>query len=53
VVVAAGAGKGFVWNVDAEAWKRQACAVAGRTLTRDEWEQFLPDRGYAPACAGP
>ena len=31
-------------------WERQACAVAGRTLTKDEWAQYLPGRGYHPAC---
>jgi hypothetical protein len=24
--------------------------VAGRRLTPDEWQQFLPDRSYDPAC---
>ena len=28
-----------------------ACAVAGRALTRAEWEEALPERDYAPACA--
>ena len=30
---------------------RRACAVAGRTLTRAEWNDALPERTYAPACA--
>ena len=25
-------------------------SVANRTLTREEWEQFLPGRPYEPAC---
>ena len=29
---------------------RQACEVAGRRLTRAEWEEFLPGRDYDPAC---
>ena len=29
---------------------RQACGIAGRTLTRAEWDEFLPGRGYEPAC---
>jgi class 3 adenylate cyclase len=32
-------------------WAERACRTAGRTLTRDEWRQFLPDRPYRPACA--
>jgi WD40 repeat protein/tRNA A-37 threonylcarbamoyl transferase component Bud32 len=45
-------GRGAVWNVDPTSWARRACAVANRTLTRAEWEQFLPGRRYAPACPG-
>lgn len=43
-------GGGYVWDVRPSSWKRHACAVAGRTLTRDEWENALPQREYAPAC---
>ncbi len=46
-----GNGKGAVWDVDPESWKRRACDLANRTLTRDEWEEFLPGRPYEPACA--
>jgi WD40 repeat protein/tRNA A-37 threonylcarbamoyl transferase component Bud32 len=45
-------GKGAVWDVDTESWKRRACDLANRTLTRAEWEEFLPGRTYEPACAG-
>ncbi|MGH2837378.1 MAG: WD40 repeat domain-containing protein, partial [Thermoleophilaceae bacterium] len=34
-----------------EAWKDHACVVAGRQLTRDEWDDVLPDRTYSPVCA--
>jgi WD40 repeat protein/tRNA A-37 threonylcarbamoyl transferase component Bud32 len=43
-------GRGAVWDVDPESWKRRACGVANRTLTREEWNAFLPGRAYAPAC---
>jgi WD40 repeat protein len=43
-------GRGAVWNVDPRAWATRACAVANRTLTRAEWEEFLPGRRFAPAC---
>ena len=46
-----GNGQGAVWDVDPESWKRRACALANRTLTREEWEEFLPGRPYEPACA--
>jgi WD40 repeat protein/tRNA A-37 threonylcarbamoyl transferase component Bud32 len=46
-----GNGEGAVWNIDPESWARRACALANRTLTREEWEEFLPGRPYEPACA--
>jgi WD40 repeat protein/tRNA A-37 threonylcarbamoyl transferase component Bud32 len=46
-----GNGEGAVWDIDPESWKRRACALANRTLTREEWEEFLPGRPYEPACA--
>ena len=45
-----GNGQGAVWDVDPESWKRRACELANRTLTREEWEKFLPGRPYEPAC---
>jgi WD40 repeat protein len=43
-------GEGAVWDVDPESWKRRACDVANRRLTRKEWSEFLPGRPYEPAC---
>jgi WD40 repeat protein len=37
-------------DMDLSTWASQACSMAGRTLTRAEWSQFLPGRAYAPAC---
>jgi WD40 repeat protein len=37
-------------TVNPEQWLNRACKLAGRVLSRDEWQQFLPDRPYAPAC---
>jgi WD40 repeat protein/tRNA A-37 threonylcarbamoyl transferase component Bud32 len=45
-----GNGTGAVWDVDPESWKRRACDLANRALTRAEWEEFLPGRPYEPAC---
>jgi WD40 repeat protein/DNA-binding SARP family transcriptional activator len=39
-----------VWDIDPERWRQQACAVAGRSLTREEWRELLPGRRYQPAC---
>ena len=32
-------------------WRDLACAIAGRELTRREWEEALPDRTYQEVCA--
>ena len=45
-----GNGKGAVWDVDPESWKRRACDLANRRLTREEWAEFIPRRSYEPAC---
>jgi WD40 repeat protein len=43
--------RAFRWDVRPSTWARLACRVAGRRLTRAEWDDVLPDRPYAPACA--
>jgi hypothetical protein len=43
-------GQGVVWDVDQRSWARRACEIANRTLTREEWERFLPGRPFEPAC---
>ncbi len=43
-------GEGAVWNIDPEYWKQHACELANRTLTEEEWQEFLPGRPYEPAC---
>jgi WD40 repeat protein len=43
-------GEGAVWDIDPASWARRACAIANRTLTREEWDEFLPGRPYEPAC---
>jgi len=45
--------RGYAWDLRPASWARHACSVAGRPLTRAEWERALPGREYAPACAGP
>ena len=51
VIAVFGSGTGVVWNVDPVAWKTQACRIAHRNLTRSEWHDFLPQRGYRAVCA--
>ncbi len=44
------AGRGYRWDMRPSSWAPYACAVAGRALTRTEWEAALPGCHYAPAC---
>ena len=32
----------MLWDVDPAVWRRRACAIAGRNLTREEWKLYLP-----------
>ncbi len=43
-------GQVSAWDVDYESWVQRACAIAGRSLDRDEWSQFLGELPYEPAC---
>jgi WD40 repeat protein len=50
LVALSGERPGRRWSLDPDDWVERACAIAGRTLTRDEWAQYLPDRPYRPVC---
>ena len=43
-------GAAIDWDIRPSSWERAACSIAGRTLTKDEWAQYLPGRSYRPAC---
>jgi len=45
-------GHAIDWDIRPSSWERAACSIAGRTLTKDEWAQYLPGRSYSPACTG-
>jgi WD40 repeat protein/tRNA A-37 threonylcarbamoyl transferase component Bud32 len=45
-----GNGQGAIWDIDPESWRERACSIANRTLTREEWDRFLPGRPYEPTC---
>jgi WD40 repeat protein/energy-coupling factor transporter ATP-binding protein EcfA2 len=32
----------MLWDVDPPVWRRRACVIAGRNLTREEWKLYLP-----------
>jgi WD40 repeat protein len=40
-----------LWNLDPEAWREAACRLAGRNLTREEWEAYIPQgEPYRATC---
>lgn len=43
-------GKLILWNWSPEFLAEQACRVANRNLSRNEWRQFMPDLPYRETC---
>jgi WD40 repeat protein len=39
------------WEVSPDGWVERACAIAGRDLTQDEWQRYLPGEEYRRTCA--
>ena len=42
----------LLWDIDPEARKAQACKLAGRNLSWEEWDLYLGDKPYQPTCLG-
>jgi DNA-binding SARP family transcriptional activator/WD40 repeat protein len=40
----------MLWDVDPDHWESTACRIAGRNLTRAEWNEYLPGRAYQVTC---
>ena len=41
----------ILWDLDPAAWRVRACESAGRNLTKDEWQNFLPEgEPYHATC---
>ena len=38
------------WPLDQPTLRRFACRIAGRDLTREEWNSILPSRPYRRVC---
>jgi len=51
--LAAGSTDGYVamWDLDPASWLRRACAIAGRDLTAEEWQQYLGNEPYHATCS--
>src|SRR5829696_2261932 len=42
----------MLWDVDPAVWRRRACAIAGRNLSREEWKLYLPPgKRYRATCS--
>jgi WD40 repeat protein len=50
VLLAATSNGMVVWDLDPAAWVVDACRAAGRNLTQEEWDKYLPGRSYAATC---
>jgi WD40 repeat protein/DNA-binding SARP family transcriptional activator len=50
LLVVSDSGSGWLWDVAPSDWATRACAIAGRSLTPEEWREFLPDRPYHATC---
>jgi WD40 repeat protein len=41
-----------LWNLDPEAWREAACRLAGRNLTHEEWDNYIPQgEPYRATCS--
>ena len=39
------------WDVDPAVWKSQACRMANRSLSQEEWRRYLGDEPYRKTCS--
>jgi WD40 repeat protein len=45
-------GHAMLWTTEPVAWRERACAIAGRNLTREEWDLYLPAaEDYRATCS--
>lgn len=40
----------YLWHLDVDAWKAQACKIANRNLTESEWGQYMGSEPYQRTC---
>jgi WD40 repeat protein len=43
-------GQVLFWRVSRSAWRDEACRIANRNLTSDEWQRFLGNTPYHETC---
>lgn len=52
VAIASYDGKVYQWDTDVDRAMDFACQMAGRDLTKKEWDEFLPAQPYRSVCPG-
>jgi WD40 repeat protein len=52
VAIASYDGRVYRWDTDLDRAIDFACQMAGRTLTEDEWDAYLPGQPYQDVCPG-
>jgi len=50
IVALSGERPGHRYPMNPSVWLTQACAIAGRDLTEDEWARYLPNQPYRRTC---
>jgi WD40 repeat protein/predicted TPR repeat methyltransferase len=50
LLVGSEAQRQMLWDVDQDSWQAQACRIANRNLTHDEWLYYLGNEPYRPTC---
>jgi hypothetical protein len=53
LAMAAAGDPATLWDIDPASWREKACTVAGRNLTKLEWQQYMPPgEPYRATCPG-
>jgi WD40 repeat protein len=50
VLIVYNTGEIFEWDPRPDTWEAHACRVAGRNLTKGEWDVLFPDKAYDVTC---
>ena len=48
--IAAHDGRVYRWRVEADRTLEMGCRMAGRSLTREEWQEYLPEQPFQDVC---
>jgi len=51
LILAGDDGSVVTWDLDPKSWLATACRLAGRSMSKEEWHDFLPNRPFEPVCS--